>query len=164
MDNAETYYITEQHFKVFKNLEIWKLLKDPVPWQIFCYATIILLWLLNWDFFFLSQNLEHSYLYLSNKIYVSQMYSCSCQVLLVPPWFSTFYVSHQWMKIQTALDASFNKPCTHLHPMPFVPIKLMKTFFSLLSLPPEEARPATLPFPSYRTIKKLQTLLYVEVV
>lgn len=84
------------------------------------------------------------------------MYSCSCQVLLVR--------ITSMNKVQTALDVSFNKPRTHLHPMPFVPIKLMKTFFSLLSLPPEEARPATLPFPSYRAIKKLQALLYVEVV
>lgn len=59
-----------------------------------------------------------------------------------------------------ALDVSLNKPGTlnkkthtHLHPMPFVPIKLMKTFFSLLSLPPDEARPATLPSPFCRGMK-----------
>lgn len=46
--------------------------------------------------------------------------------------------------------------------MPFVPIKLMKTFFSLLSLPPEEARPATLPFPSYRGLKNEANVTHAQ--
>ncbi len=47
-----------------------------------------------------------------------------------------------------------NQSLSYLIPMPLVPTKLRKTFFSLISFPPTEAKPATLVFLSwYKTIK-----------